>query len=116
MLLLLLPVYFWLTEFRTRAHRVIIEENRITKREFFGFGDAKIYRYNEFRGFITSQQPGRLGTKEFIFLIKEGKRTICISQFYHRNYFQLKEAVAKKLPYLGDMEYRFGYEYKQMFR
>ena len=115
-LYLLFVVYFWLTEFRTRAHHVVIEDNRISIREYFGFGSMKIFRYSEFEGLITSRQPGRLGSKEYIFLMKKGKREVCISEFYHRNYFDLKEAVVNKIKFLGEKEYRWGYEYKEMFK
>lgn len=115
-LYLLLVIYFWLTEFRTRAHRVVIEPHRISKREYFGFGKKKVFRYSEFEGFISSQQPGKLGPKEYIFCIRRGKREICISEFYHRNYRELKEAIEDKLEHRGEKEYKWGYEYKQMFR
>ncbi len=109
-------IYFWLTEFRTRAHKVIIEEKSITVKEYFGLGKSKRFQYNDFKGFITSKQPGKFGEVEYIFIIKEDKRQICISAYYHRNYAELKEKIKIKLPYLGEKEYKFGYEFKQMFR
>lgn len=115
-LYVLFVIYFWLTEFRTRAHFVVIEEHRISLRSYFGLGSKKIFRYSDFDGFITSQQPGRLGTKEFIFLIRENRREVCISQFYHGNYKALKKGVENKVRFMGEKEYKWGYEYKQMFR
>ena len=115
-LYLLFVIYFWLTEFRTRAHRVLIEEDRISLQEYFGFGRKKIFRYNEFEGYIVSQQPGRLGVKEYIFLIGEGKRQVCIFEFYHRNYSELKGAIQNRIPFLGEKGYKWSYEYKQMFK
>ena len=115
-LYLLFAIYYWLTEFRTRAHRVIVEPDRISVKEYFGFGNTKAFRYDEFEGFIISQQPGRFGSKDYIFLIRNGKRQICISEFYHSNYSELKEAIETKCSFLGQKEYSWGYEYKQMFR
>ncbi len=111
-LYLLFVIYFWVTEFRTRAHYVVIGENRIFLRNYFGLGSEKIFEYSDFDGFITSQQPGRLGNKDYIFLLKDEKRLVCISQFYHGNYKALKKRIEDKIQFLGEKEYDWGYEYK----
>ncbi|MFV8838717.1 hypothetical protein [Salinimicrobium soli] len=114
--LLLFMGYFWMTEFRTRAHRVILKENELWLRPYFGLGKSRSYSYSCFDGFQTSKQPGKLGTKEYIFLMKEERRIACISEFYHSNYWELKKSLGEKVQFLGEKKFKIVYEYRQMFR
>lgn len=113
---LLFVIYFWLTEFRTRAHKIIVLDDKIIKREYFGLGKEKIFEMKGLEGFNTSIQPGRQGDFEYIFIIHQGRRIASASRFYHRNYDDLKVALEGKIRNLGLKEYKFLYEYKQMFR
>lgn len=53
----LFVLFIWKTEFRTRAHRVLLADQKLFMNTFFGFGLTKSYNYAFFDGFITSQQP-----------------------------------------------------------
>ena len=53
---------------------------------------------------------------EFIFILKNGKRVACFSDFYHSNYCELKKIVVEKLSYSGGKKYTFKEEYSQMFK
>jgi hypothetical protein len=114
--LLLFMGYFWLTEFRTRAHRVILKEKELLLRPYFGLGKSRSYSYTCFEGFNTSLQPGKLGAKEYIFLMKGDRRVASVSEFYHSNYVELKSSLEEKVKFLGDQKFKLGYEYRQMFR
>ena len=109
-------IYFWLTEFRTRAHSVEILKDNIVLREYFGLGRRKEINLKDIEGFIRSTQPGKMKDYEFLFLLKKGKRVVAISEFYHRNYSALRSQVENKIPDLGRQKYKFLPEYKEMFR
>lgn len=94
----------------------MLEKDQLVLNSYFGLGKTKSYKYDGFDGFITSQQPGRWGPKEYIFVMKGDKRIVCISEFYHRNYPALRNKIEQELKFLGEKEYKLGYEYRQMFR
>jgi hypothetical protein len=113
---LIFVIYFWLTEFRTRAHKLEIINDKIIKKEYFGLGERKVYDIHNLDGFNTSIQPSKYGSSEYIFIIKQGKRVGSISKFYHRNYDEMKSIIEQKIKNLGSKEYKFAYEYKEMFK
>jgi len=115
-LFLLFIIYFWLTEFRTRAHKIEISKEKISKKEYFGLGVRRDYLYNELDGFIITKQPNNGSTSEYIFLIKNNRRIICLSEFYHLNYTQIKLEIENKLKFLEEKKYNFKSEYREMFR
>ncbi len=116
LLLLLFVAYFWLTEFRTRAHKISINNDVIYVRKFFGLGKSEVFHLKKLDGFETSIQSGKSRSFEFIFILKNGKRLVCISDFYHSNYCELKKNLVEKLSYSGEKKYNFKEEYSQMFK
>jgi len=115
-LFLIFVIYFWLTEFRTRAHKIEIQNEKIIIREYFGFGKQKIFELKNLDGFNISIQPSKSGSYEYIFILQQGKRIASISEFYHSNYTKMKSSIEKKIKNLGQTEYKFKYEYKEMFK
>ena len=115
-LFLTFMIYFWLTEFRTRAHKIEILNGMIIIREYFGFGKQKVFELKKLDGFNISIQPSKSGSYEYIFILQEGKRIASISEFYHSNYTEIKSSIEKKIKNLGQTEYKFKHEYKQMFK
>jgi hypothetical protein len=115
-LFMLFIVYFWLTEFRTRVCKLIINKENIVLRRYFGLGKSEIYDFKRLDGFITSFQSGKTGVFEFLFMLENGKRVGCVSSFYHCNYDELKEVLKEKMIDLGDEKYEFKKEYSEMFK
>lgn len=115
-LFLLFVAYFWLTEFRTRAYKMSINNDVISVRNFFGLGKYEVFDLKKLDGFETSIQSGKSGSFEFLFILKNGKRVACISDFYHSNYGELKKSIVEKLSYFGEKKYSFKEEYSQMFK
>lgn len=115
-LFLLFVVYFWLTEFRTRAHKLTIDNDTVCVNRLFGLGKSVFFDLKTLEGFETSIQSGKSGSFEFLFVIKNGKRVACISAFYHSNYDELKKILEKKIINFGEKEYNFKREYNQMFK
>jgi hypothetical protein len=115
-LLLIFVIFFWLTEFRTRAHKIEIQNEKIIVNEYFGLGKNKVFKLKDLEGFNVLLQPSKSGYYEYIFILNEGKRIASISEFYHRNYKTMKSVIEKEIKYLGKTEYKFKYEYEEMFK
>lgn len=109
-------IYLWLTEFRTRAYKIEIQNDKIIVREYFGLGKQKIFELKNLEGFNMSIQSSKSGSYEYIFIIQEGKRIASISEFYHRNYAEMKAVIEGRIKNLGLSEYRFKNELKEMFK
>jgi hypothetical protein len=106
---------FW-GEFRTKIIKVAIDGDAISVRRFGGLGIKKTYSFSEFDGFVTSLQPyGALGVMEYLYLMKGKRKVIKLSQFYHKNYAELKAAIHEKSKYLGDGDFSFIDELKEIF-
>ena len=83
---------------------------------YVGLGRKRIYRLTEFDGFNTIILPSRYDQFEYLYLMKNGKRMVKMSEFYHSNYYDLKSAIRGKVLNLGELEYNFIREIKEMFR
>ncbi|MFL9830994.1 hypothetical protein ABS764_09050 [Flavobacterium sp. ST-87] len=113
---LLFVVYFWLTEFRTRAHSLRFNNNSVFIAKFFRLGKTKCFDFKDLEGFEILIQTAKSIDYEYLFIIKEGERVACLSQFYHTNYEELKLIVVDNLIYLGDRKYDFKSELIAMFK
>lgn len=80
-----------------------------------GLGLEKAFDLSEFDGFITCQLPSRGETYEYLYLIKNGKKEVKLSEFYHRNYLQLKNRITKTVHFLGDQPFSMLEEIKEIF-
>ena len=116
MFFLIVAIYLWLTEFRTRAHKIEILNDKVIVREYFGLGKQKIFELKNLEGFNLSIQPSKSGPYKYIFIIQQGKRIASISEFYHRNYGEMKTAIEERIKNLGLIEYRFKSELREMFK
>lgn len=103
-LFLLFVALFWLTVFRTRAHKVNIDEKSITIKRYFGMGKSKVYDFKMLDGFVTMFETGKLGVSETVFVLENGKRIGSISSFYHNNFDKLKASLNESLIDLGEVE------------
>jgi hypothetical protein len=114
---LLLFTWVWLIfgELRTKIITVQIDYNIITVTNFGGLGRKKEFAYKEFEGYRTALLPSKGRTYEYLYLMKDGKKKIKISQFYHRNYSQLKKEITKKVKFLGQERFSYLREFKEIF-
>jgi len=113
---LLFILFFWLTIFRTRAHKVSFDKKTIRVKRYFGMGKSKIYDFNRLDGFITMFESGKLGVSETIFILEKGKRVGSISSFYHSNFENLKANLKENLIDLGEIESTFKRESYLLFK
>jgi hypothetical protein len=69
----------------------------ITSKGFIGFGYIHAYSFDEITGYkISMINPARGGPYEYLFLIKDDKKVVRISERYHKNYQKLKETLIEK--------------------
>lgn len=89
-------VWLFFGEIRTKATVVVVEEDYLIVKGFMGFGPKKEIEFIEFQGYKTSLLPSRNGYYEYLYLIKNGKKAVKVSQFYHDNYSEIKKVLTQK--------------------
>jgi hypothetical protein len=116
-LVIFIFILLWLvfSELRTKALAITIEENRIEGSNFLGLGISKWYDFKELKGFKTSSLLSLWGRYEFLYLIRDNKKVIKISEFYHQNYNELKQILLTKVKNLGLENYSLIRDLKEMF-
>ncbi len=111
----LIWLYLIFVELKTKAIIIEIKEDKILYKNYLGKGKTVIFNFNEFDGFQTSILPSRFDEYEFLYLIIKGKKVVKISDFYHRNYTDLKNIISVKSNYLGHEKYSMIREIKEIF-
>ena len=116
--ILFLIVLTWLVfgELRTKVISVTIDNDLITTANFLGLGAKRKFDFTEFEGFTTSLLPSNSGTYEYLYLLKDNKKVIKLSEFYHKNYFELKQVLTKRVKFLGDKPFNMLTEIKEIYR
>ena len=94
---------------------VQIECEEIIVSNYLGFGAKKVYKFSQFDGLETALLPSKYDTYEYLYLIKNGKKVVKLSQFYHRNYADLKCSLSGKVRNLGQKGFSFLQEAKEIF-
>lgn len=115
-LFLFILIWIFFGELRTKALKVIIDGDQIRTRNFFGLGFSKRYYFHEMDGFKTADLPATKETYEFLYLVVNNKKVIKISEFYHRNYPQMKQYIITKVPDLGYEDFSLLREVKEIFK
>lgn len=115
-LFLLFILVFWGTVFRTRAHRVTIDQQYVVVKRYFGLGKSESYALNSLDGFVSLFESGKLGVSENLFILQKGKRVVCISEFYHSNYGEFKKILIERLINFGVNDYDVKEEWSNLFK
>ena len=105
-------VIFIRGELQKKVWKITLNPDTIVAVNFAGLGKTFQHLYHEFDGYITSILPNEYNEYEFLFLRKAGKRTLVISEFYHRNYDEMKSIIEKKCIFLGEEKFNLGRELK----
>lgn len=113
-MILLLLVCWIFGEMRTKIIKVIINDSRVSVRNYFGFGRERIFDFKQFSGFKISFLPTGSSSYEFLYLMIDNKKVIKISKFYHSNYDKLKEVIEVNMENLGIEEFSFVDEMKEV--
>lgn len=106
--------YLVFGELRTKYINVELNKNEIIVKRFFGL-KAERYRVSEIEGWKYSLLPSRGGTYEYLYLYKNNKKQIKISEFYHKNYKQLKSEIQAQYKSLGYEKFSYLDELKEIF-
>ena len=103
-------------ELRTKVIKVSIRYDRIEVRRYLGYGTPVEYWFSEIDGFTTVLLPSEYRHYESLNLIKDGRKVIKLSEFYHENYFELKEGISVKCKELKTEKYNLLREIKEIWR
>lgn len=117
LILLLTFTLLWLFfgEFRTKMIKVVLNDDHLLINKFGGLSIAKKYFYKDLDGFKTSILRSRGGDNEYLYFIKDNKKVGKISDFYHKNYLELKTEISSKLDDLGIEKFSYKDELKETF-
>ena len=115
-LLILIVAWLLFGEIRTKIVKVTIEGDTITVKNFLGLGVEKKYDFKEFEGYKISVLPSEYHEFEYLYLLLSRKKVIKISESYHNNYSELKQAIVRKTKNLGIENFSFLEEIKDLFK
>ena len=110
--------WVWLVfgELRTKVISLDIGYDNFIVKGYFGLGAAKTLYFNDVEGYKISILPAELTVYEYLYVMSSGKKVIKLSQFYHQNYEELKESInAAKITYLGEEDFSYKQELKEIF-
>jgi hypothetical protein len=114
---LMIFTWTWLVfgELRHKVVKVCIKKDCIEVRNYFGLGHLKSYQFSEIDGSEICFLPTNYSTYEFLYLLKEGKKLVQLSEFYHSNYAELKAALQLKVEDKGEIEFSLMVEIREIF-
>ena len=79
-------------------------------------GLKKTYSIDNINGYILSHVSSKNGRYEYLYIMIGRKKVIKLSEFYHRNYNELKSAILNKnIKYLGYQQWNLVKETKEIF-
>jgi hypothetical protein len=109
--------WLWLVfgELRTKVIKVQIQEGEIIVSNYFGLGSKKKFYLSQLDGLETVLLPSKYNTYEYLYLIENGKKAIKLSQFYHKNYNDLKNSLTRQVQNFGQKDFSFIQELKEIF-
>jgi len=108
--------FLFFGDLRSKFVKINLNQGTIEKKGFGGLGYKHTFLFNEIDGYETSYISSRSGSYEYFYLIKNNKKVIKISEFYHANYKDLKRDIIKKgIKNLGFENWSLLMEMKEMF-
>lgn len=102
-------------ELRQKVVRIVIAFDHIEVKRYLGLGPSTIIYFKQLDGFRVSVLPARGGTYEYLYLMTGNKKIVKLSQFYHRNYTDLKQMLSENLTDLGFEYFNYNQEFKEIF-
>ena len=95
--------------------KVVLNDDHLLIKRFGGLSGVKKHFYKDLDGFKTSVLLSRGGNNEYLYFIKDKKKIGKISDFYHKNYMEMKKEVISKLDNLGFEKFSYTNELKETF-
>lgn len=90
-------------EFRNKIIWIIVISDQIEKSSYLA--PNKIYHFKDFDGYQTRVIEGKFEKYEYLYLVKDGRKVVRLSQVYHKNYYEFKAVISKKAKNLGLSDY-----------
>jgi len=110
-------VLLWLIygEMRNKIIRVTLEYDYLIIKRYYGLGAPETIYYANIDGFTISILPATNTAYEYLYLMKNGKKIGKLSEFYHKNYSDLKSELRTHIKDLGIIDYNSWQEVKDIF-
>lgn len=106
-----------LIELRTKATSITIDKDIIRIKSFLGIGFPQKFNIDELDGFVISSVPNGVDEKfEHLYLIKNKRKIARISEFYHKNYLEIKNSISSKASFLGEERFDVMLELKEQLQ
>lgn len=101
--------FFWLPiitilffgEIRSKIITVVLTEEAIFVRRFFGLSKRREYQFSSLEGYQTAVLWTRVRSVDCMYLLMNGKKAVLISSFYFRNYIEIKMFLENHVTHLG---------------
>lgn len=103
------------SEIRTKAIIFQIKGREVVVKYFFGIFPTSFMK-NKINGWKYSRVEFRSNVYEYLYLYKDGNKIAKISQYYHRNYFKIKNEIQGEFKYLGYEEQTLMQNFKDIFK
>jgi hypothetical protein len=117
--LFLFPVFalVWLIygECRTKIIRVELNFDNLVIRRYFGLAKPVTYYYTDLGGFTITILPAQNAAYEYLYIKSGDKNVGKLSEFYHKNYSDLKNELKHHLNDLGYADFSYWKEMKEIF-
>ncbi|MEO6851291.1 MAG: hypothetical protein ABI166_11695 [Mucilaginibacter sp.] len=111
-------VWTWVVfgELRNKVISIEIGYNSITIKRYLGLGPSKVYYFEQLDGYKTSILASRAVEYEYLYIMAGDKKIAKLSEYYHKNYKELKEMLTnEKFKDLGFEDYNSTREIKEIF-
>ena len=113
--LILCDIWLIFGEMRTKFITVKFENKEIQIKRFFGLINQQI-RFSEITGWKYSKLSSNSKTYEYIYLYQNNEKAVKISEYYHKNYYEVKKYIAENFKDLGYEKFSMSDELKEVFR
>jgi hypothetical protein len=107
----------WLAygEMRTKIIHITLEYDHMVIKRYYGLGKPETFYYADMDGFNIAFLPAAYTAYEYLYLMRGGKKIGKLSQFYHKNYMDLKTDLETHIKYLAVIDYNSWQEIKDIF-
>jgi hypothetical protein len=112
---LLTLTWLVLGEVKNKFIIVKFSDEKIFLTKMGGLLSTKEISSAEIEGWKYSILTSRGGNDEYLYLYSKGKKIAKISEFYHRNYSEIKQHIKSKYKDLGFEQFSYLDELKEMF-
>jgi hypothetical protein len=77
---------------------------------------SKTFDIKNISGYVTCQVFSRGGSYEFIYLVINNQKVVSVSEFYHRNFTELKSGISTSLDCLGEVKHSTLQDIRDIFK